>query len=90
MGSHPKVARSRPARRQYIQDQTKAATMKTITKDQFVSLLNDAGITDAQKHKLHSAFEARHPRAHEAFLQWLGLPADAIQGIREKARKPNG
>ena len=62
--------------------------MKTITKDQFVALLNEAGITDAQKHKLHALFEIRHPQAHEAFLQWLGLPPDAIRNIRENSRKP--
>lgn len=64
--------------------------MKTITKDQFVSLLNEAGITDAQKHRLHSAFEARHPQAHEAFLQWLGIPPAEIRAIREGARKASG
>ena len=56
--------------------------MKKITKDQFVALLNDAGVTDAQKHKLHALFETRHPEAHEAFLQWLGVPPDAIRTIR--------
>jgi len=50
--------------------------------------LNEAGITDAQKHRLHALFEARHPQAHEAFLRWLGLPADAIRTIREKSRAP--
>jgi hypothetical protein len=62
--------------------------MKNLTKDQFVALLNEAGITDAQKHRLHALFEARHPLAHEAFLRWLGLPADAIRAIREKSREP--
>ena len=62
--------------------------MKMITKDQFVALLNEAGITDVQKHKLHALFEARHPQAHEAFLQWLGLPADAIRTIRENSQEP--
>jgi len=56
--------------------------MKKITQDQFVALLNDAGVTDAQKHQLHALFEARHPEAHEAFLQWLGAPPDAIRTIR--------
>ena len=56
--------------------------MKKITKDQFVALLNDAGVTDAQKHKLHALFEARHPEAHEAFLQWLGVPPEDIRNIR--------
>ncbi|HUL53344.1 MAG TPA: hypothetical protein VLT83_08050 [Opitutaceae bacterium] len=61
--------------------------MKTITKDQFVALLDEAGITDAQKHRLHALFEARHPEGHQAFLQWLGIPADTIRAIREKSRQ---
>ena len=60
--------------------------MKTITKDQFVAVLNDAGITDEQKHRLHAVFEARHPEAHESFLQWLALPADEVRSIRTSAR----
>lgn len=60
--------------------------MKTITKDEFVALLNEAGVTDGQKHKLHALFEARHPEAHEAFLKHLGLPADAVRQIREQSR----
>jgi hypothetical protein len=69
--------------------ETKGTNMKAITEDQFVSILNDAGITDVQKHKLHGLFEARHPQGHEAFLQWLGVPADEIRAIRKKSRQPN-
>jgi hypothetical protein len=61
--------------------------MNTVTKDQFVAILNEAGITDAQKHRLHAVFEARHPDAHESFLQWLSLPAGEVRSIREGARK---
>ena len=76
----PRIPRSRPQK----------ITMKTITKDQFVAVLNEAGITDAQKQGLHAAFEARHPQAHEAFLHWLGLPPADVRAIREQARKTNG
>lgn len=61
--------------------------MKTITKDQFAALLDDAGITDEQKRGFHAFFEARHPEAHEAFLKWLGIPADTIRSIRERSRR---
>ncbi len=64
--------------------------MKHVTKDQFVAVLNEAGITDAQKHRLHAAFEARHPEAHEAFLQWLGIPPGEIEQIRQKSRAAHG
>jgi hypothetical protein len=64
--------------------------MKTLTKDQFVAVLDAAGITAEQKHQLHAAFEARHPQAHEAFLQWLGIPPAEIRTIREGSRKAGG
>lgn len=60
--------------------------MKTITKDQFVSILNEAGITDVQKHRLHAAFEQTHPEAHQAFLEYLGVPADQVVQIRTRSR----
>jgi len=62
-------------------------TMKKITKDQFVALLNEVGVSDAQKQRLHALFEERHPEAHQSFLEFLGLPAPAIQGIRVQSRK---
>lgn len=61
--------------------------MKTVTKDQFVSMLDAAGIADAQKQRLHAEFEKRHPQAHQAFLEWLGVSAQEITAIREHARK---
>ncbi len=60
--------------------------MKNVTKDQFVALLNEAGVTDDQKARLHAAFEKRYPEAHESFLAWLGLPADAVRDIRTRSR----
>lgn len=62
-------------------------TMKQITKDQFVAVLDAAGITDEQKHKLHAAFESRHPEAHEHFLAYLGIPPAQIAEIRRRSRQ---
>ena len=61
--------------------------MKNITKEQFVALLNEVGVTDSQKQRLHALFEQRHPEAHQSFLEFLGVPAEAILGIRERSRK---
>ena len=60
--------------------------MSKLTKDQFVAVLDEAGITTAQKDRMHAAFEKRHPQAHQAFLEWRGLPADAIRAIRERSQ----
>lgn len=64
----------------------KTHTMKNVTKDQFISLLDEAGINDEQKQRLHAAFEKQHPEAHQAFLEWLGLPSETVREIREHSR----
>jgi hypothetical protein len=61
--------------------------MKNITKDQFVALLNEIGVSDSQKQRLHALFEQRHPDAHQSFLEFLGLPSSSIQEIRGSSRK---
>lgn len=61
--------------------------MKTITKEQFVALLTDTGVTDAQKKKLHALFEQRHPDAHQSFLKYLGFSAAEVREIRERSRQ---
>jgi len=60
--------------------------MKSITKDQFIRILMDAGIGESQMHKLHALFEERHPGAHEAFLRWLGIGEDECSQVRDWAR----
>lgn len=61
--------------------------MNHLTKDQFVAVLEAAGITAAQREQLHAAFERQQPAAHQQFLEWLGLPAEAIAKIREQSHK---
>lgn len=61
--------------------------MNHLTKDQFVAVLEAAGITATQREKFHAAFEHQHPAAHQQFLEWLGLPAGTIGKIRAQSRK---
>ena len=60
--------------------------MKRITKEQFSALLDQAGVSGEQKHRLHALFEQHHPEAHRDFLEYLGVPAAEIAAIREKSR----
>lgn len=57
-----------------------------VTKDQFVALLRESGISDAQMHALHQLFEQRHPAAHESFLRFLGIGDAEVREIRQKSR----
>ena len=60
--------------------------MRSITKDQFIRILTDAGIGESQTHKIHALFEERHPDAHEAFLRWLGIGDRECSKIRDWAK----
>jgi hypothetical protein len=60
--------------------------MKTITKDQFSALLDEAGVSSAQKHRWHALFEQKYPDAHQGFLEYLAVPAAEIIEIRKKSR----
>lgn len=56
-----------------------------MTKEQFVSLLDGAGVTDEQKRRFHALFEQRHPDTHQRFLEALGIERAEIAAIREKS-----
>ncbi len=60
--------------------------MKSITKDQFVAVLDAAGVNDAQKQKFHATFEEKYPEAHQSFLEFLNLVPAEIERIRARSR----
>jgi hypothetical protein len=60
-----------------------------ITKDQFVGVLEAAGIDAPRQERFHREFERRHPAAHEGFLAWLGLEAGERARIRGQERAAN-
>lgn len=61
--------------------------MHTVTKDQFVAVLDAAGVSEAQKHRLHAEFEQRYPQGHQQFLEWLGLTPQEVTAVRERSRR---
>jgi hypothetical protein len=57
-----------------------------MNKEQWINLFREIGLNDAQMCQWHQAFESRHPKAHQEFLEWLGLPADEIAVIRKNSQ----
>ena len=53
-----------------------------MTRDKFVTILKDIGLNKNQMHKFHALLEERHPDDHQAFLEWLNIPAGEISSIR--------
>ena len=49
---------------------------------EWVGMFEEIGLNEAQMHRWHKLFEARHPDAHQGFLEWLGLNREEIARIR--------
>ena len=54
--------------------------------DEWVALFEEIGLDEAQMHRWHKLFESRHPAAHQAFLEWLGISPEDIARYRAQCR----
>ena len=63
------------------------AAEKSIGKDEWVALFEAAGLSEEMMSRWHMLFEQRHPGAHQAFLEWLEIPAEEIRAIRERSEQ---
>lgn len=59
---------------------------KVADKDTWVTLMRNAGLSDADMHRWHAEFEQASPDIHGQFLASLGLSADEITEIRNWSR----
>lgn len=55
-----------------------------VSVEEWVQRFRDIGLDDAAMEKWHRLFERQNPAGHESFLEWLGLPAEQVQTIRQK------
>ncbi|MBF0173134.1 MAG: hypothetical protein HQL83_06770 [Magnetococcales bacterium] len=59
---------------------------KTImSKEHWVGLFRELGLSDDQMRRWHTLFEMRYPEGHQAFLSWLGIDSDEIKLIRDQS-----
>lgn len=60
----------------------KLRAARAIDKDRWVAILRAAGLDDAAMHRWHVEFERMAPKAHQDFLESLGLPKGEVARIR--------
>jgi len=60
--------------------------VRNMDRDKWVKLLRASGFTDEDLARWHRDFERTDPQYHQRFLEFLGLPPDAIRTVRESAR----
>lgn len=59
---------------------------RAMTKEKWVQMLREAGLSDEEMLEWHRAFERLTPAAHQDFLESLGLGAAEIRRIRQRSR----
>jgi hypothetical protein len=59
---------------------------KHVTKDEWIEMYEEVGLDESKRMQWHRLFEARHPEGHQAFMEWLGIPAKEIDEIRAECR----
>ena len=75
------------AKQRHVNEKPKQQTMnKQVDVNEWVAMFREIGLDDAQMHKWHKVFEARHPVGHQGFLEWLGLAPEDVARIRSDSR----
>ena len=59
---------------------------KKMSKENWVALFKNIGLSDVQMKQWHRLFETQHPESHQSFLEWLGLPAAEIAQVRAHSK----
>jgi DNA-binding transcriptional MerR regulator len=63
----------------------KLRAARAIDKDRWVAILRAAGLDDSAMHRWHVEFERMAPKAHQDFLESLGLPKTEVARIRRRS-----
>lgn len=58
-----------------------------MNRDRWVEVFRAAGLDDATMDRWHREFEQRYPAQHQAFLEWIKLPADDIRRVRAQSAR---
>lgn len=59
---------------------------RIMTKDKWVAMLRDVGMSEKEMQAWHRSFEARNPEAHQDFLESLGIDQVEIARIRAHSK----
>lgn len=70
-----------------LKDTSQIRRMPMVTKEKWVEVMRASGFTDEDMHRWHAQFEKSAPGEHQELLEFLHIPADEIQSIREWSRK---
>jgi len=70
-----------------LKDTDQLRRFSMVTKEKWVAVMRAAGFTDNDMHRWHAQFEKSAPQEHQEFLEFLHIPPDEVQSIRDWSRK---
>jgi MerR family transcriptional regulator, thiopeptide resistance regulator len=70
-----------------LKSETSRERNEVMTKEKWTSIMSSAGFTEADMRRWHIEFEHSAPEDHQQFLEYLHIPANEIQSIREWSRQ---
>jgi len=59
---------------------------KHVAVEEWVAMFEEVGLDESKRMQWHRLFEARHPDAHQGFMEWLGISPKEIAEIRAECR----
>ncbi|QSH41027.1 hypothetical protein P0136_10175 [Lentisphaerota bacterium ZTH] len=54
-----------------------------MTKENWVAMFKEIGLTEDQMNNWHCIFEKQYPDDHKEFLKWLGIDDNEITKIKQ-------
>ncbi len=57
---------------------------KMISKNEWIALFQEVGLSEDQMQQWHTLFEQRHPNGHQVFLEGLGISPTEIKEMRQR------
>lgn len=57
-----------------------------VTKEKWTAIMHAAGFSKQDMHRWHAEFEKSAPKEHQEFLEFLHIPKEEVESIREWSR----
>jgi DNA-binding transcriptional MerR regulator len=70
-----------------LKDTDQLRRLPMVSKEKWVEVMRAAGFSEEDMHRWHAQFEKSAPQEHQEFLEFLHIPAEEVQAIRDWSRK---
>jgi len=73
-----------------LKDTDRLRSKRMVTKEKWTDIMRAAGFSDEDMHRWHAEFEKKAPAEHQEFLEFLHIPREEVNAIREWSGRWSG